>query len=26
MPWMQQYTEPGKCEMDLADASLYCLA
>lgn len=24
--WMEQYTEPGKREMDLADASLYWLA
>jgi predicted nucleic acid-binding protein len=24
--WMQRYTEPGKREMDLADASLYWLA
>lgn len=24
--WMQQYAEPGKREMDLADASLYWLA
>jgi len=24
--WMQHYTEPNKCEMDLADASLYWLA
>lgn len=24
--WMQKYTEPGKQEMDLADASLYWLA
>jgi predicted nucleic acid-binding protein len=24
--WMQRYTEPGKSEMDFADASLYWLA
>ena len=24
--WMEQYTEPGKREMDLADATLYWLA
>lgn len=24
--WMQRYTERGKCEMDMADASLYWLA
>ncbi|MDP2809549.1 MAG: PIN domain-containing protein [Rhodocyclaceae bacterium] len=24
--WMRRYTEPGKCEMDMADASLYWLS
>jgi hypothetical protein len=26
IPWMQRYSERGKREMDLADASLYWLA
>lgn len=26
LTWMHRYTEPGKREMDLADASLYWLA
>lgn len=26
LPWMEQYTERGKREMDLADASLYWLS